>query len=157
MSVVIKDCSYILVHVPDFVRYGSKPSRDIVVNGGSGGELEKKISGHIRSYQEATAYPPNQVFIGNIHPDELHHIPQPWYEHPIEGAKRQGKFGEILGEEEFYGWLKIADDFNLVWLAADFIEMIKDKVVSSPFSTEQDLKKLGSGVPLEQDPRQGGT
>lgn len=91
MSVVIKDCAYILVHVLDFVRYGSKPSRDIAVNGGWGGELEKKICEHIRSYEEAMAYPPNQVFIGNIHPDELHNIPQPWYEHPIEDAKRQGK------------------------------------------------------------------
>ena len=150
MAVVIKDCAYILVHVPDFVRYGSKPSRDIVVNGGSGGELGKKISGHIRSYEEAVAYPPNQVFIGNIHPDELHNIPQPWYEHPSEAAKRHGKFGEILGEEEFYGWVKMADDFNLVWLAPDFIEMIRDKVVSSPFLTDQDLKKLGSGVPLSK-------
>jgi hypothetical protein len=148
MSVVIKDCAYILVHVPDFVRYGSKPSRDIAVNGGSGGELEKKICEHIRSYEKAKSYPPNQVFIGNIHPDELHNIPQPWYEHPIEGAQRQGKFGEILAEEEFYGWVKIADDFNLIWLTPDFIEMIRDKVVSSPFLTEKDRKKLGSGVPL---------
>ena len=126
MAVVIKDCAYVLVHVPDFVRYGSKPSRDISVNGEEGRELEKRIYEHIRSYEEAVAYPPNQVFIGNIHPDQLHNILQPWYEHPLEDAKREGKFGEILGEEEFYGWVKIADDFNLIWLTPDFIERIRD-------------------------------
>lgn len=150
MSVVIKDCAYVLVHVPDFVRYGSKPSRDIAVNGGWGGELGKKISERIRSYEEAVAYPPNQVFIGNIHPDELHHISQPWYEHPLEGAKRKGRFGEILPEEEFYAWVKIADDFNLIWLTPDFIERIRGKVVANPFLKEEDLKKLGSGVPLDK-------
>jgi hypothetical protein len=148
MSVVIKDCAYLLVHVPDFVRYGSKPFRDISVNGEEGRGLEKRIYERIRSYEEAVAYPPNQVFIGNIHPDELNKIPQPWYEHPVEGAKRQGKFGEILIEEEFYGWVKIADDFNLIWLTPDFIERIRDKAAFSPFLTEGDLKKLGSGVPL---------
>jgi betaine reductase len=148
MSVVIKDCAYVLVHVPDFVRYGSKPSRDIAVNDGGGAELEKRMYKHVRSYKEAIAYPPNQVFIGNIHPDELYKIPQPWYEHPLEDARREGKFGEILTEEEFYGWVKIADDFNLIWLTPDFIGRIKEKVASSPFLTERDVSKLGSGVPL---------
>lgn len=150
MSVVVKDCSYVLVHVPSFIRYGSKPYRDISVNGGSGGELEKRIYGSVRSYEDAVAYPPNQVYIGNLRPDELNHIPQPWYRNPLSGAKRHGKFGEILPEEEFYGWLKMADDFDLVWLTAGFIEKIKEKVSSSPFLKGEDLKKLGSGTPLER-------
>ncbi len=29
MAVVVKDCAYLLAHVPDFIRYGSKPSRDL--------------------------------------------------------------------------------------------------------------------------------
>ena len=32
MSVVIKEVGYLLAHVPDFVQYGSKPSRDISDN-----------------------------------------------------------------------------------------------------------------------------
>ena len=150
MSVVVKDCSYGLVHVPSFIRYGSKPYRDISVNGGPGGDLEKKIYERVRTYEEVVAYPPNQVFIGNLGPDELDHIPKPWYEHPVSGARRDGKFGEILPEEEFYGWIKMADDFDLVWLTPGYIEKIKGKVSSSPFFKEGDLKKLGPGIPLQK-------
>jgi betaine reductase len=98
MAVVIKDVSYVLVHVPDFVRYRSKPSRDIAVEGGNGPNLGRKIQESLRSFEEAVAYPPNQVFIGNLHPDALHTIPAPWYAHPVPGAQRMGKFGEILSE-----------------------------------------------------------
>jgi hypothetical protein len=150
MAVVVKDCSYVLVHVPDFVRYGSKPYRDILTNGGSEGELEKKIYDALRSYDEVVAYPPNQVFIGNLHPDRLRDIPQPWYTHPLAGARRQGKFGEILPEEEFFGWMKIADDFDLVWLTPAFVGQIKANLSGSSFLQEGDLKKLGSGVPSEK-------
>jgi hypothetical protein len=148
MSVVVKDCSYVLVHVPSFIRYGSKPYRDISVNGGPGGELEKRIYGCVRDYEAAVTYPPNQVYIGNLHPDELNHIAKPWYQHPYPQAKRNGKFGEILPEEEFYAWTKIADDFDLIWLTGEFIEKIKKRVSSNPFLKDQDLKKLGPGVPL---------
>jgi hypothetical protein len=34
MAVVVKDCLYIFVHVPSFVRYESKPSQDIPDNAG---------------------------------------------------------------------------------------------------------------------------
>ena len=148
MSVVIKNCSYILVHVPSFVRYGSKPSRDISVNGDPGGELEKRINKHVRSFDEAVRYPPNQVYIGNMHPDELNDIPKPWYEHPVEGAKREGKFGEILPEEEFYGWIKLADDFELVWLTPEFIDWVREKVTAHLFFGEEEIRKLGKGVPI---------
>lgn len=150
MAVVIRDCSYILVHVPDFVRYGSKPSRDIPINGGPGGALERRIYEHVRSYDEAVAYPPNQVYIGNMHPDDLHATPQPWFEHPVAGAKRHGKFGEILPEDEWYGWLKIADDFNLVWLTPTFMAQIRDVVSGHPFLEEEDIEKLGNGVAIDQ-------
>ena len=32
MAVVVKDCASVLVNVPDFVRYGSKPMRDLEEN-----------------------------------------------------------------------------------------------------------------------------
>src|SRR4030043_1784803 len=128
MSVVIKEVGYVIVHVPDFVRYGSKPSRDLLEDNG----LSKQIASHLRSYEEAVKYPPHQVFIGNRHPDELNDIPKPWYEHPSQNGKRQGPFGEIMPEEEFYGWMKIADDFDLLWLDPDFVNQIQDKFASHP-------------------------
>ena len=150
MAVVVKECAYALVHVPNFVRYGSKPIRDIAVDKGLGGALEQKIYSHIRTFEHAVAYPPNQVFIGNMHPDQLNTIPQPWYGNLVKDARKDGPFGEIMPEDQFYGWLKIADDFDLVWLTAAFVELIRDRVAAHPLITEQDLKKLGSGTALDK-------
>jgi betaine reductase len=150
MAVVVKECAYALVHVPNFVRYGSKPIRDIAIDKGLGGTLEQKIYSHIRTFEHAVAYPPNQVFIGNMHPDQLNAIPQPWYGNLVKDARKDGLFGEIMPEDQFYGWLKIADDFDLVWLTAAFIELIRDRVAAHPLITEQDLKKLGNGTALDK-------
>jgi len=75
-----------------------------------------RASCDLRSFKEAVEYPPNQVFIGNLHPDGLNDIEQPWYEHLLKGASRYGAYGEMMPEEEFFGLLKLADDFDLIWL-----------------------------------------
>ena len=77
MGVVVKNCSNILAHAPNFIRYGSKPYRDITDSNDPDSRLEKQIYQHVRPYKAAAAYPPNQVFIGNMQPDELNEIPQP--------------------------------------------------------------------------------
>ena len=59
MSVVIKEVGYVMVHVPDFVQYGSKPSRDISNNK----DLLQEINDHLRSYEDVLNYAPNQVFM----------------------------------------------------------------------------------------------
>lgn len=143
MSVVIKEVSYVMVHVPDFVQYGSKPSRDIPEND----DLLKKIHGHLRSYGEVISYAPHQVFIGNKHPDELNTIPKPWYEHPVRDGERNGPFGEIMPEDEFYGWMKIADDFDLLWLDPDFVDQVRDKFAAHPLIADLQVQKLGEGKP----------
>jgi betaine reductase len=141
MSVTIKEASYVIIHVPDFVRYGSKPIRDIEENPA----LVREIDSHLRGYQDVVNYAPHQVFIGNKHPDELYDVPKPWYEHLLKNGKRNGIFGEIMPEEEFYGWMKVADDFDLLWLDPQFIEQIKGKFASHPFVSEAWVKKLGQG------------
>ena len=150
MAVVIKDCSYILAHIPSFVRYGSKPYRDIWDNGGPGGEFEKRIYAHVRSFDELVAYPPNQVYIGNLYPDDLNEISQPWFKHPIEGARRNGKFGKIIPEDELYAWLKAADDFDLIWLTPEFTEDIRKKTAERVFHGDDKLSKLKNGVSIEK-------
>jgi betaine reductase len=146
VSVVIKEVSYIMVHVPDLVQYGSKPSRDIAENNG----LFRDINEHLRSYEGALSYAPHQVFIGNKHPDELNNVAKPWYEHLLKDCKRAGPFGEIMPEAEFYGWMKIADDFDLLWLDSDFIDQIKDEFAAHAFIGESQVKKLGEGRPIEE-------
>ncbi|MBW1800218.1 MAG: glycine reductase, partial [Deltaproteobacteria bacterium] len=91
---VLKDVSYFLGHVPGLIRHGSKPSREIPKTP----ELLENFLGHLRTFDEAVSYPPNQVFIGNMDPDDLVHIADPWYQHPVPDASRWGEFGEIMPE-----------------------------------------------------------
>ncbi len=146
MAVVIKEVGYILANVPDFVQYGSKPERDISETKG----LIDRIYDRLRSYEEVLNYAPHQVFIGNMHPDDLYGVPKPWYENQLENGSRNGPFGEIMPEDEFYGWMKIADDFDLLWLDAEFTEKIREKVAGHPLLDEALVKKLGDGKSPEK-------
>lgn len=104
--------SYALFHVPDLVRYGSKPTRQIRLDPAA---LEQ-IEAHRRPYGAAVAYPPNQVFIGNLAPDVLAGIERPWYRQPMESAQETGRFGRLYDQAAFYRGLEEADVFNLVHL-----------------------------------------
>jgi betaine reductase len=146
MSVVIKEVGYFIAHVPDLVRYGSKPSRDIQEDDG----MLQGIKDHLRTYEEVVRYAPHQVFIGARHPDELNNIAKPWYDHPLQDGKRNGPFGEIMPEDEFYGWMKMADDFNLFWVDSSFIAQIRDKIANHPRVSDFQLNKLGNGEPPEK-------
>ena len=106
----IEGVSYSLTHVPDLVRFGSKPLRELRAHQALGAELAKRL----RDFPAATAYAPHQVYIGNIAPEKLRDLPQPWYEKLIEGATAQGRFGDLVTQEKFYALLAGADQFNLV-------------------------------------------
>ena len=54
-----------LAHVPDLVRFGSKPLRELRGNPALAGELARLL----RDFPAATAYAPHQVYIGNIGPE----------------------------------------------------------------------------------------
>jgi betaine reductase len=141
MGVVIKGFYDVLVHMPDFVRFGSKCIRDIEDNNDILEEIQKRL----RSFNDVLSYAPNQVFIGNLAPDELLKINQPWYNNPIENDSRFGSFGEILPEIEFYGMLKAADEFNIIYLSKEFTEQIKDQGKNQLF-----IEKLDSGFSMEK-------
>jgi hypothetical protein len=53
---------YSLAHVPELVRYGSKPAREIKVRP----ELEDELGKRLRSFSAATAYATHQVVIDNL-------------------------------------------------------------------------------------------
>jgi hypothetical protein len=128
MRAVVKGASSILAHTPDLVLLGSKPTREIPRFDG----LYEECMAHLRSYEEAVAYPPNQAFIGNIRPDRLADVGKPWYEHPIAGAAREGPYGEIMPEDEFYGLMKAADVFDLIWLEEGFLSRVAARLRSHP-------------------------
>ena len=62
------------------------------------------IDEHLRSYEEALAYPPNRVYIGCLSPEKLWDIEKPWWKRH-EPAARFGKYGEIMPEAELYALL----------------------------------------------------
>ncbi len=147
---VVKGVSYILAHVPSMIRHGSKPSREI----GRDPSLLPSILSHLETFDRAAAYPPNQAFIGNLDPDDLLHIPSPWYKNPISNSSRWGPFGEIMPEEEFYGMMKICDEFQLLLMEEGFLQGVSLRLKEHPLFTAEDLEKLDKGVSLEQIEKQ---
>ena len=143
---VVKGVSYFLAHVPSMIRHGSKPSWEIQKDS----SLLKPILEHLRSFEKAVSYPPNQVFIGNLDPDDLLRIPLPCYKNLSNNSSRWGTFGEIMPEEEFYGMMKICDEFQLLQMEDHFLEDTASKLKNHPLFGPEDLKKLGNGVSPNQ-------
>ena len=145
---VLKNASYVLVHTPDMiVNNGTTCQVEMKTNPDS--EFLKVVKNHVRSYEDVVAYPPNQAYIGNIHPEELDNYSQPWFKHKIENASRYGKYGEIQPQAEFIAMLKISDAFDLVKLTKEFTEMVVEKIKADPIFTEQDLACFKSGEEFE--------
>lgn len=135
---VVKAVTYFLAHVPNMIRHGSKPTREIPKDP----ELLDKILAHLNPFDKAVAYAPNQVFIGNLDPDDLNDLPAPWYQNDVPDADRNGPFGEIMPEQEFYGLMKICDEFDLLLLETAFLEDVITRLKSHPLIDEDDLMKL---------------
>src|SRR5919198_3495065 len=103
MSAAVHACSLVLAHAPDLVRHGSKPTRE---------DAAEQIAPNLRTFEEALGYPPHQVFLGNLRPEELWQIERPWWSHPGE-TRREGPFGVFVDEEDLYGRMAAADQFQL--------------------------------------------
>ena len=109
---VVKAVTYFLAHVPNMTRHGSKPSRDLPLDP----DLKDRFLNHLNPFEKAVAYAPNQVFIGNLDPDDLYDMPAPFYQNDVPDASRFGSFGEIMPEEEFIGMMKVCDEFDIILL-----------------------------------------
>ena len=81
MKSVIKGASYILAHTPDMVLHnGTTQTTERIVNPKS--EYLKELPNHLRSFDQALAYWPNQVYIGNK-------TPMSWPKFPSLGTTRR--------------------------------------------------------------------
>ncbi|WP_100065513.1 glycine/sarcosine/betaine reductase complex component C subunit beta [Miniphocaeibacter massiliensis] len=137
---VVKNAGYVLVHTPDMiVQNGSTCSTERIVNPDS--EFLKEVGNHIRSYEEVVNYLPNQVYIGNLRPEELNNYEMPWYNKEYKG-ERTGKFGEITPQDEFIAIMKICDSFELVELTEEFINEVKPKIEKNYPEFKEDLDKI---------------
>ena len=112
MTAYLRAAANVLVHVPDLVRYGSKPWREAARKD----QAPSEVFAALRPFGEAVDYAPNQAFIGNLPPEDLGEIQAPWYENSRAGASPMGVFGEILPQASFYALLEAADQFGLIML-----------------------------------------
>ncbi len=134
---VISGVRYFLAHTPGLVPYGHKPMLDIGRNAATLNDIVSRF----RSYADAVAYPPNRAFLGSIYPDQLRDISRPWF-HANGDAERRQPHGDMMPEDEFYGLLKVADDFDIIRLAEDFAKRAADSLRSNPLIRPEDLEKL---------------
>jgi betaine reductase len=116
--------SYVLAHAPDFVRYGSKPTREIETDP----SLLTQVRDALRPWDEVVAYPPNQTFIGNLTPDDLAAIPRPWLENLVPDAEPDGPFGRMITQAALYGLMKLCDDFDLLAITEEVAEQARSEL-----------------------------
>lgn len=143
---VVGATTQVLAHVPGLVRHGSKPARVIEAQP----DTADTLASALRSFDDAAAYPPNQAFLGALHPRELGE--RPWFEQPVEGAKRFAPDGEIMPEEEFLGLLAAVDSAEIVSLDADFAARAAQALAHHPLAKGFDLDRIEKAA----TPRTGG-
>lgn len=144
MNSVILGTSYIMVFAPDMVIHnGTTQTTERTVNPNS--EYLKEIKNHLRTFDQVVGYLPNQTYIGNVTPDELSTYEMPWHDKLKEGASKDGKFGEILPQEEFIVLMHICDVFDLIKLERKFALDTKNKLMEHPLFDDGLLNRIKEG------------
>lgn len=148
MNSVILATSYILAFTPDMViNNGTTQTTERTVNPNS--EYLKNIRKHLRTFDQVVAYLPNQVYIGNVAPDEFKEYDMPWHDKLFEGSTRDGKFGEIMPQDEFILLMHICDTFDFVKLERQFTSETRAKLENHPLFDENLLGRIKKGNDFE--------
>lgn len=137
--------SLTLQHVPDLVRHGSKPAREPA--------RLPELCAALRTFDDAVAYPPHQVCIGNRTPDSLRDLPRPWWR-DAPPADAAGPHGEIVSQSAFYDLLTELDRFELVRLAQEprpgDLPLFAGDALVGAFAADHELdESLSASVLLE--------
>lgn len=148
-NAAVKFCSNCLVHAPEMAfHYGNTPYMERLAKPDS--EFLAALPRAVQSYEDACRYAPNLAFIGALSVDELAARPQPWLQNLEPQPVRDGKFGEIMPEDEFLGLLDMSDVFDLVWLSEDFAAQVRTKLDARGFWTVEQLARLEKGHPMSE-------
>jgi len=142
---VVSACSYDLFHCPYLaMEHGTTPASERAARPDSA--FLAALPRAMRGFAQVAAYPPNQVFIGNLDPRKMPE--RPW--HSTEGAagavEVAGPFGRILTEKALYALLRIADTFDLVVLEKGFREEAARILQEDGILSEADRPRLKDGV-----------
>ncbi len=144
MNSVILGTSYIMAFAPDMVIHnGTTQTTERTVNPNS--EYLKDIKNHLRTFDQVIGYLPNQTYIGNVTPEELSKIEMPWFDKLKEGATRNGKFGEIMPQDEFIVLMQMCDVFDLVKLDKQFALDTKAKLMNHPLFDDALINRIKEG------------
>ncbi len=143
MFPVITAVANVLAHAPGLVRYGSKPIRDLARDP----TLMDTLSRHLRSYEDAVAYPPNQTYIGNLDPEALRALPRPWFGALDRRASPDGAFGDLIGEVELLGLLKLCDRASLMQLDASTLEAAEGSLAARGLIAAAEFEALRPARP----------
>lgn len=134
----IRGISCVLAHTPGLLRHGSKPTRELAKDPA----LIDNMRRHLRSFEDAVAYPPNQVYIGNHAPEWLWDVPEPHWRHGDEGARAQGPVGQIVGEDAFWGLLRASDEFGLIDIERERLERSRGLLAATGLFTDGELERV---------------
>ncbi|MGP8049527.1 MAG: glycine/sarcosine/betaine reductase complex component C subunit beta [Desulfobaccales bacterium] len=146
-NAAVRATAYCLNHTPELgLHYGATPYVERHAKPDS--EFLANLPRFVQPYEDAARYAPNLTFIGAMSVDELGVRPLPWHSNLCSAAKRYGKYGEIMPEDEFLGLLDACDVFDLIWLEAGFAASVKDRLAAHPLLTPDILKRLESGREL---------
>ena len=149
MKSVIKGTGYVLVHTPDMVLHnGTTQTTEKIVNPDS--EYLKEIGKHLRSYDKALSYYPNQVYIGNKTPYDLEKVEEPWYDKDCDVKDRYGKYGEIMPQDEFILLMQVCDVFELVELDKAFVAKVKPNFDKDKLLTADIKSKVKEGIDIKE-------
>lgn len=149
MNSVIKGVSYVLAHTPQMVKYnGTTQTTERIVNPES--EYLKELNSHLRTYDQCVGYWPNQVYIGNATPDDMREVEFPYYDKMKESAKRYGKYGEIMPEEEFLFLVQACDQFEVVRLDQEFVARYRSSFENNPIISDEIKAMVHEGVAYDE-------
>ncbi|PLS74970.1 MAG: glycine reductase [Actinobacteria bacterium] len=138
---VLLGATQVLAHVPGLAIHGSKPRRELPRHP----EVEGAFLAALRSFDDAVAYPPHQVFLGALHPRQL--PPRPWVGAPApDGTSRFGPAGEIMPDHEFLGLLAAVDHFGLVTLDPAVAEQAAVALAAHPLAKHLDLDRIDAAT-----------
>ena len=143
-NAAVKACAYCLVHAPEMAfHYGNTPYMERLAKPDS--EFLAGLPQAVQSYEEACRYAPNLTFIGAVSAAELEKKTQPWLQNLEPEPLRDGRFGEIMPEDEFLGLMDLCDVFDLIWLTEDFAARVREKLQARQFWVEAQLARLEKG------------